>query len=402
MTSDSPSNKPMHIAIVIEQFDPDAGGAERSTAQIASELTKRGHRVTIIAGSSPENLTLEGVNILAYSNSKSSAVQRLLLFRRWALQQLQQGDYDTSMSITMAVPAAVMQPRGGTIRETLERNIAMRPTAAKRLSKRLLLKTSAKQQTLLLLERKTIADPRVQKIVAVSGYVVRQLREHYDVPDDRIELIPNAAVMPRATDEQKQQWRTQVREGFQIPSDATVYLFAAQYPRLKGFDPLMRATRRLVDQGQNPVILLAGGFGYGQQEHVTRMKLRDHVRFIRQTRKMPALFAAADVTVLPSFYDPASKVVIESLMMGTPAISTSCNGASDFILPDTGQVRGRVVQDPADDAGLAQAMLELADPQERTRCSTATAGLADTLSMARHVDLLETTLRNAAACGLAQ
>ncbi len=67
---------------------------------------------------------------------------------------------------------------------------------------------------------------------------------------------------------------------------------------------------------------------------------------------------------MPTFYDPSSKVVIESLMMGTPAISTAYNGASDFIAPADGSARGRVIADPSDHRALAQAMIELWDPAE--------------------------------------
>ncbi len=170
-----------------------------------------------------------------------------------------------------------------------------------------------------------------------------------------------------------------MRAGFGISEEATVYLFAAQNPRLKGFEPLLAATRRLVDQGLDPVVLLAGNIQYAHQRAVAAARLTEHVRFVGPTQQMHALYAAADVTVLPTFYDPASKVVIESLMMGTPAISTAYNGASDLLRPteaSDGEWTGRVIDDPADDEALAAAMVELADPDTRRRCQAAMAGLA--------------------------
>ncbi|HEX7010699.1 MAG TPA: glycosyltransferase family 4 protein [Phycisphaeraceae bacterium] len=391
---------PLHIAVVIERFDPHAGGAERSTAQIAKELTQRGHRITILTGSSPLEVQEDlpaGVEVVSLSqNKKSSSALRLLRFSRWAKEQLEQGGFDTSLSVTMAVPARVLQPRGGTVRETLERNIALRPSLTGRAFKRLMARLDPKQRLLLSLEQRNLADPRVHKIVAVSRYVSQQLQKHYGIDAARIECIPNAAVMPQADEQLKQAWRQQVRESFRVPQEATAYLFAAQNPRLKGFEPLLAATKRLVDQGHQPVLLLAGSFWHGHQAQVEAMGLRDQVRFVRQTRQMPALYAAADVTVLPTFYDPASKVVIESLMMGTPAISTAYNGASDFLAPESGPLRGRVIADPADVDALASAMAELADPQARSQCRSAMVGLGEALSMTRHVDRLEAVLRHAA------
>ena len=39
----------MRLALVIEKYDPQGGGAERSTRQIAMELVSRGHDVTVIS-----------------------------------------------------------------------------------------------------------------------------------------------------------------------------------------------------------------------------------------------------------------------------------------------------------------------------------------------------------------
>ena len=111
---------------------------------------------------------------------------------------------------------------------------------------------------------------------------------------------------------------------------------------------------------------------------------------------MSQLYCAADVTVHPTYYDPSSKVVIESLMVGTPAISTRYDGSSDLIEDQHG-TRGRVVPEPDDVEGLAQAMQDLADPKERKACRMAIDGQTRGLSMKEHVDRLEEVLREAAA-----
>ena len=394
----------MQIAIAIENFDPEAGGNERSTAQIAAALAERGHAVTILAGASPERVRPEGIEVRRMAQRKSSSVARLLRYARWARQQLDAGGFEVSLSVTMAVAADVVQPRGGTVRETLARNVALRTSPAGRFSKRVALALDPKQRVLLALEKRTLADPRVKRIVAVSRYVVEQLAIHYHIDEQRVELIPNASVMPVIDEPTREQWREQVRRGFGIADDEVVFLFAAQNPRLKGFGTLIPALRRVVERGLKPVVLLAGKYGYGHQAWVAEVGVRERVRFIGPTRSMPKLYAAADVTVLPTYYDPSSKVVIESLMMGVPAISSGRNGASDFIHPEVGPPRGRVIDDPADVAGLAEAMAALCDPAARQACTDAIApDLADELSMARHVDrlegLLEAVVRERAAGG---
>lgn len=389
----------MRVAVVIESFNPAAGGNERSTDQIVRELVTRGHEVTLITGACPEHARPEGVDVRAMGTRKSSSVFRLMRFIRWANRELEQGAFDTSLSVTMAVPAKVMQPRGGTVRETLQRNIAMRGGGWKSQRKRIEVQFDPKQQLLLAMERRTLNSEAVYRVVALSQYVVGQLELHYGFPAERTVVIPNAAVMPDADAAQRTAWRTALRQAYRIDESDVVYLFAAQNPSLKGLPTLLRALPRVLESGVPAVALLAGGIGFGDHESVARVGLRDAVRIIGPTRQMPALFAASDVTVLPSWYDPSSKVVLESLMMGTPAISTTYNGASDHLEPGDGPPRGCVIDDPSDDVQLAEAMQRLADPAFRAACSAACDGLADQLSMRRHVDALEAVLYESAQAG---
>jgi UDP-glucose:(heptosyl)LPS alpha-1,3-glucosyltransferase len=387
----------MKIAIVIEHFDPHAGGLERSTAQIAHELAGRGHAVTIVAGSCGDRDCLPGVRVSALARRKSSSALRLYRFAKWTVQQIEAGNYDTTMSVTTAVPARVLQPRGGTVRETLNRNIAMRRTPGARSAKRLAVLFNPKQQLLLALERRSLGDPRLFKVAAVSRYVTRQLQRHYRFPDDKVEVIPNAAVMPKVDPAERAAQRKRIRNGFEIPEDVPAYLFAAINPRLKGFEPLMEALAILKDRHVDGRVLLAGDFWHKHNVEAQRLGVRDRVCFVRHTRQIEALYAAADVTVHPTFYDPSSKVVIESLMMGVPAISTAYNGASDLIEPEGGPARGRVIPDPADAHALADAMAALADPDTREACRKASMGLEAGLSMSAHVDRLEVLLQASAA-----
>jgi glycosyltransferase involved in cell wall biosynthesis len=244
---------------------------------------------------------------------------------------------------------------------------------------------------LLRLERRTMLDPRVKRFLAVSSYVTDQLTRHYGINPAMIEVLPNAAEMPEVSPERRREWREKVRAGFGVSERSIVYLFAAHNARLKGVVPLLYAAKRLRDAGLDFVLMVAGQAEYGSQALAASLGIRDRVRMVGATGQMAAMYCAADVTVHPTFYDPSSKVVIESLMMGVPVISTSFNGSSEFIA-DEGFVRGRVLTDPADAEALASAMRELADAGERERCRAQIGGLADQLSMRRHVDRLEAVL----------
>ena len=391
-----PDATSLNVAIVIEHFSLVGGGNERSTAQIAERLIERGHAVTIITGGCKHEHYLPGATMRVWSRYKSARVWRLGWFAWWARRELQRGSFDVTLSMTTAVAADVIEARAGTMKEMLKRNVATRPTHVRRAIKRLLLWLTPKHQLFLFLERLTFKSDRLHTAVALSGYVQRQFVEYYQLEPERIRLIPNGSHMPRIEPDQRATWRRQIREAFQVKADTCVFLFASHDLRRKGWATVLQALKRLHTQGEDAVVFLAGTAGYREHRAVCELGLRDHVRFIGPTNQMPAMFAAADVTVLPTFCDPSSKVVIESLMMGTPAISTAYNGASDFILPEEGPTRGRVISDPADSEALAQAMAELIEPETREGCREACDGLDQTLSMDRHVETLIDLLHEAA------
>ena len=48
---------------------------------------------------------------------------------------------------------------------------------------------------------------------------------------------------------------------------------------------------------------------------------------------MPALYAAVDVFVLPTIYDPFSNACLEALAAGLPVLTTTANGFAEILTP---------------------------------------------------------------------
>lgn len=397
----------MRIAVIIERMRPYAGGNERSTWQIATRLARRGHDVTILCHEASSNIALpERLQITQAGGPSPRGAVGLLHLRRWALRQLDAGRYDTSLSVTSAIPGHVLQPRGGTVRETLKQNVARKTSLTSRMVKQLALASNTKQRTLLACERLTVNSPRVRRFAAVSRYVIDQLVEHYTIMPRRIVRIPNAVSIESATPQQATETRNTLRENLQIEADQTVFLFPAMNAALKGWNELLDALQRVVRQNPLVMVIAAMPVRYRTQQAIGEMGLTDHVCYIGTTKNIDALYHACDLTVLPTWYDPSSKVVLESLAHGKPAISTRFNGASDWILNPSGDARpqihphdapgGAVIDSPSDIDALAEVMIRLCDPQRRERCHAALQSLDPRLNMDRHVDTLEALLREVA------
>ncbi|MHC4981646.1 MAG: glycosyltransferase, partial [Planctomycetota bacterium] len=115
--------------------------------------------------------------------------------------------------------------------------------------------------------------------------------------------------------------------------------------------------------------------------------LRDvgrQVAFMAPTRQMLAWYAAADVCILLSWYDPCSRVCLEAARLGVPSITTQYNGAAELLADGA----GIVVSSPKDINAVVAAMDKLSDPEARAACSRACARVAERVTIERHVDEL--------------
>jgi UDP-glucose:(heptosyl)LPS alpha-1,3-glucosyltransferase len=86
------------------------------------------------------------------------------------------------------------------------------------------------------------------------------------------------------------------------------------------------------------------------------------VRFAGHAKDPEAYYAAADVFVLPTFFDPFANATLEAMASGLPVITSRSNGASEILTPGAD---GLVVDDLREAAGLARAIGDLTDPTRR-------------------------------------
>ena len=243
-------------------------------------------------------------------------------------------------------------------------------------------------------ERATANHPSIQRFIAISRYVSQQLQEHHNIPTEKIELIPNGSELPEVTAQERIKHRQQIRSAFQIAEDSIALLFLAQHSsRLKGIEPLLLASQKLLGQGKDITLILAGHIPYRDQLLIARLGIRRHVRMVGPTNQIAQLLSASDITVMPSYFDPSSKIAIESLMMGVPVVTSRYNGACDFLLEEAGKTSGCLVADPANTDELTAAIAAYMDPASRNACNEKAAQWRDKLAMSRHVDQLESLMQ---------
>lgn len=371
----------MKVALVSEWLDSWRGGAETSTQQFIHHMMDRGVELHVFTRSRPS--PTPGMFVHTIRGASMSRTRRSVTFSHRVEHILRNDSFDVVHAISPCRFADIYQPRGGTVAETMERNVALRESAHARRLKRYTARLNLKQRYQLLLERRLLAPETGPIVAAISEYVVRQLREHYELPDERIRRIYNGVDADRCPESQRADHRQAIRREFGIaPSDVLVLLVAHNF-RLKGVHRWMQALAMLVERGIGNVRSLVVGRGESPAWHrlAARLDIEDRLIFVGPSERVGEFLHAADMLVHPTYYDPCSRVVLEGMVASVPCITTRWDGASEMIVDGT---NGYVLDEPTDIVTLAKRVEQLCDVVLRKRIGKAASAIADRVSMSRH------------------
>lgn len=191
---------------------------------------------------------------------------------------------------------------------------------------------------------------------------------YYGVAEDRITMAMmtvDVATISRYVDGLANQKRVKLRSEFGLPDAATVFLYVGRMEPHKGVEELIEAFGRLQIEESASAILLLVGDG-SMRAFVERAVIADpRIRFTGRLSGTVLLdaYAAADVFVLASRFEPWGLVVNEAMAAGLPVIATDCVGCVDDLVVE-GET-GCVVPAHSVDS-LAAAMQSL--NSDRTLC----------------------------------
>lgn len=197
-------------------------------------------------------------------------------------------------------------------------------------------------------------------VIGNTPDIVRYLREH-GLSAAQTTCIPNFAELI-GSETIGPEVRSAVRAELGLSPSVTVLLAVGRLHPNKAQDTLLRAVARVPG-----VMLLLAGDGPQRTELeqlAAEMKITDRVRFLGWRRDVARLYAAADLAVFPSRFEPYGNVVVECWVQRVPLIAAAAVGPK--LLVDDG-VNGRLF--PVDDvAALVAAIQELErNPELRAR-----------------------------------
>lgn len=147
---------------------------------------------------------------------------------------------------------------------------------------------------------------------------------YFNDMDNFAELVKNKKMyfVPTGTNPLSiNQNKTEFRRQYNIPDNAFMISYAGRHDEEKGFDTLVNAGKKILQQYENVYICCAGN-------QSTQIKTPEHPRWIEigYSKNIGNLVNASDVFVLPNkktFYD---LILLEVLSIGTPIVATHTGG----------------------------------------------------------------------------
>ena len=180
-------------------------------------------------------------------------------------------------------------------------------------------------------ERELVRNCR--RIIAATEKEKGDLVAHYQASSETISVIPCGVNLelfkPSAKDGARQ------RLGL---NGSKVILFVGRVEPLKGIDRLLEAISHLKKQPGLKLVIIGGDdssqFELAKLRALSRdLGIKNSVSFLGSVpqKRLPLFYSAADICVVPSYYETFCLVILESLACGTPVVATNVGAAASLI-----------------------------------------------------------------------
>ena len=173
---------------------------------------------------------------------------------------------------------------------------------------------------------------RADRTVVWSEHEKRALAEFYGADPSR------ASVIPPGVDTERFAPLDQADSRHQLGIDGgRLILYVGRLERLKGLDILMRAVAAL-DDVPDARLMIVGGSSTDPETRRLRALVRDlkietRVDFLGAVdqSRLPLYYSAADICVLPSYYESFGLAALEAAACGRPVVASNVGGLPSVV-----------------------------------------------------------------------
>jgi len=174
-------------------------------------------------------------------------------------------------------------------------------------------------------------------IISLSESEKNDMHLLYGADPEKVTVIPGGVNIKQCHKISKEK----AREILNLPKDSFIVAFVGRLEWRKGVGTLLGATKLLRNEIPNLKTIIVGGKIYGRQKNDKDFKeyqrlsekaeqegIKDIVNFIGRIEhdRIHIFYSAADVFVIPSYYEPFGLVALEGMSCGVPVVASSVGG----------------------------------------------------------------------------
>jgi len=203
---------------------------------------------------------------------------------------------------------------------------------------------------------------RSERVIACSHFMREQIADIFGVEEGRISVIPNG-IDPDDLPEEDPRELARLRSEFARP-DENLVLLIGRLVYEKGFQLALEAMPAVIGALPNTRFLVAGSGTHEAELHkqAEELGLMEHGTFLGWIGDdvLHSLYRIADLTVVPSIYEPFGLVALEAMASECPCIAADTGGLREVVPIEGAGLRFRA----SDPEHLAEAAIQvLGDPE---------------------------------------
>jgi len=169
------------------------------------------------------------------------------------------------------------------------------------------------------------------RVICCSNYMISHVKWVFGLPEDKLIMIPNGVDAKEY--EKSDNDLNQFRRRFALPEEKIV-LFVGRLVYEKGIHVLVNAVPKVLEKVNAKFVIV--GNGYMQQslsEHIKNIGLAHKVMFTGfvDDKTLRNLQKCADVSVVPSLFEPFGIVALEAMAAKSPVVVSDTGGLSEIV-----------------------------------------------------------------------
>lgn len=356
LPSNGGADQRLRIALIRAKYNP-FGGAERFVQTAVAALAEEGVAMTVLTRSwldaSSSGAARPIIDHVILNPRYVTSTGRDKSFAAAVQAHVAHTHYDLVQSHERIVGCDVFRAGDGVHATWLEHRCRV-TSGFKQLGVRL----NPHHRYLLAAERAVFESPQLRAVICNSQMVKADILRRFQIDPAKLRVILSAVDAAIFHPGLRRLHRVQTRKALGIPETAPVALFVGSGFERKGLNGFLTG---LAEQSAHARLTRENvhGIVVGRDKHLARFQsfadqlgLSDRVSFVGGVSDVKPFYAAADVFVLPTLYDPLPNACLEAMACGLPVVTSTGSGAAELI---TNGVEGFVV-DALDTPAIADAI----------------------------------------------